>query len=71
MVVFGGADIGGNAKADIYILDTITLTWTAGTPAASKEVRANMACAVAGDSFIAWGGKTLPVYRAGMESVPK
>ena len=56
MVVFGGSDINGNAKANIYFLDLTTLTWTTGTAAAPNDARANMACAVSGDSFIAWGG---------------
>ncbi|KAF9322568.1 hypothetical protein BGZ91_004216 [Linnemannia elongata] len=57
MIVFGGAGLDGIAKADIYILDLPTSTWTTGKPADASQARTNMACAVAGDNFIAWGGK--------------
>ncbi|KAG0042730.1 hypothetical protein BGZ83_000132, partial [Gryganskiella cystojenkinii] len=61
MVVFGGwiPDVKDNGQ--IHFLDTTTLVWTAGT--ATSSVRANMVCAVAGDSFLAWGGSrnSLPV----------
>ncbi|KAH7044337.1 hypothetical protein BKA57DRAFT_538264 [Linnemannia elongata] len=63
MVVFGGYGnygVGSINKYDlntgIYFLDTKTLAWTSGMPANSTQTRANMACAVAGDSFLAWGG---------------
>ncbi|KAH7051420.1 hypothetical protein BKA57DRAFT_491227 [Linnemannia elongata] len=55
MIVFGGASLDGIAKADIYILDLPTSTWTTGKPADASQARTNMACAVAGDNFIAWG----------------
>ncbi|KAF9103255.1 hypothetical protein BGX29_003601 [Mortierella sp. GBA35] len=39
---------------DTYILDVTTFTWSAGPSA--PQVRASMACASAGDYFVAWGG---------------
>lgn len=57
MIVFGGAGLDGVAKAAVHILDVPTRQWTLGKPAGVNQARANMACTVAGDSFIAWGGK--------------
>ena len=56
MIVFGGAGLNGIAKADIHILDLATSKWTTGKPADASQARTNMACAVSGDSFVAWGG---------------
>ncbi|KAG0058859.1 hypothetical protein BGZ89_000912 [Linnemannia elongata] len=67
MIVFGGAGLDGIAKTDIYILDLPTSTWTTGKPADASQARTNMACAVAGDNFIAWGGESGEVT---MDAVP-
>ncbi|KAF9286838.1 hypothetical protein BGZ88_008869 [Linnemannia elongata] len=67
MIVFGGAGLDGIAKADIYILDLPTSTWTTGKPVDASQARTNMACAVAGDSFVAWGGESGEVT---MDAVP-
>ena len=56
MVLFGGTDLTENSSSAIYILDVKTAQWTAGKAANVNQARCNMACAVAGDSFIAWGG---------------
>lgn len=59
LVVFGGTPTTGIADhislGDIYTLDLVTMAWTAGS--ISENVRARMACSVAGDNFIALGGK--------------
>ena len=65
MIVFGGTGLDGIAKADIHILDLPTSKWTTGRPADASQARTNMACAVSGDSFIAWGGKEVFLYFAG------
>ncbi|KAG0379743.1 hypothetical protein BGX24_011855 [Mortierella sp. AD032] len=57
MIVFGGHDLNGVAKADIYFYDPSTREWTTGKAADPAQARTNMACVVAGDSFIAWGGE--------------
>ncbi|KAF9953697.1 Acyl-CoA-binding domain-containing protein 5 [Modicella reniformis] len=56
MVVFGGIDQTGAVMSDIYILDTGTLVWIKGTDGGAAVARANTACAVTNDLFIAWGG---------------
>ncbi|KAK3843923.1 MAG: hypothetical protein J3R72DRAFT_95653 [Linnemannia gamsii] len=61
MIVFGGNDLAGVAKADIYILDVTTLEWTVGKAADPAQARSNMACGVSGDSFVSWGGNTKPL----------
>ncbi|KAF9921572.1 hypothetical protein FBU30_008364 [Linnemannia zychae] len=59
LVVFGGSS-SPNADivplGDIHILDVPTMTWSRGKSADSSQFRAAMACSVAGDNFIAWGG---------------
>ncbi|KAF9927101.1 hypothetical protein FBU30_003489 [Linnemannia zychae] len=47
----------GIARADIYILDVPTRVWKMGKAATPEHARRYMACAVAGDSFVAWGGE--------------
>jgi hypothetical protein len=66
MIVFGGAGLDGVANANIHILDLPTREWTLGTSGDATHARRNMACAISGDSFVAWGGKLLPVslYKA-------
>jgi hypothetical protein len=53
MIVFGGAN---NAiyYGHLYILDLPSMKWTKGRSA--PEPRSSMACTVAGDNFISWGG---------------
>ena len=58
MVLFGG-DGSGPSVASLSILDVPTMTWTTGKDA--PDARSEMACAVAGDNFIVWGGKSLPL----------
>ncbi|KAF9912336.1 Multiple epidermal growth factor-like domains protein 8 [Linnemannia zychae] len=57
IIVFGGfngfLDI-GKAVGDIYILDVPSLKWKKGRSA--PVPRNMMACTVAGDNFISWGG---------------
>ncbi|KAG0199172.1 hypothetical protein BGX28_007519 [Mortierella sp. GBA30] len=59
MVVFGGVTVMRQPVASIYILDLGTLTWTRGKNADPVQSRSDMACTVAGDNFIAWGGEYL------------
>lgn len=56
MIVFGGTGLDGIAKDSLYIFHVYNNTWTTGASAGLSQARTNMACAVAGDSFIAWGG---------------
>ncbi|KAF8941661.1 hypothetical protein BGZ47_007295 [Haplosporangium gracile] len=59
MIVFGGStglEASIVPRGDIYILDVPSLTWSQGTSANTSEFRAAMACSIAGDNFIAWGG---------------
>ncbi|KAF9349250.1 hypothetical protein BGX34_001894 [Mortierella sp. NVP85] len=57
VILFGGYSRGSNATVgDMFILDTVTLTWKNGTP--DGPVRRNAACAMSGDYFVAWGGDT-------------
>ncbi|KAF9144704.1 hypothetical protein BGX30_011725 [Mortierella sp. GBA39] len=67
MVLFGGTDVAENSSSAIYILDVKTAQWTAGKAANVNQARCNMACAVAGDSFIAWGGDN---KRVNMDAAP-
>ncbi|KAG0055534.1 Leucine-zipper-like transcriptional regulator 1 [Gryganskiella cystojenkinii] len=55
MVVFGGQDQNRKDIGAIHVLDLTTMIWTAGIAAVS--VRSGPACAVAGDSFLAWGAE--------------
>ncbi|KAF8969766.1 hypothetical protein BGZ46_010623 [Entomortierella lignicola] len=40
----------------IYILDLSTMSWTKGSDVDPSLARSNMACTVAADKFVAWGG---------------
>ncbi|KAG9072224.1 hypothetical protein KI688_006448 [Linnemannia hyalina] len=60
MVVFGGQDFTDVPLSSIYLLDLKTLVWTRGVDADPSQKRLNMACTVAGDNFIAWGGDSYP-----------
>ncbi|KAF9120905.1 hypothetical protein BGX30_002890 [Mortierella sp. GBA39] len=53
MILFGG-DGSGPSVASLSILDIPTMTWTIGKDA--PDARSEMACAVAGDNFVVWGG---------------
>ena len=57
MVVFGGRMETQDPVGDLHILDVTTTpyTWSSGTSA--TQGRAGMACASAGNYFVAWGGK--------------
>jgi hypothetical protein len=57
MVLFGGDNGSGPSVASISVLDIATMVWTDGEDA--PDPRSEMACTVAGDNFIVWGGKTL------------
>lgn len=60
MIVFGGSKETGSTivpEGGIYILDVPSWTWSQGTSVNSSDFRAAMACSVAADNFIAWGGK--------------
>ncbi|KAF9567050.1 Multiple epidermal growth factor-like domains protein 8 [Mortierella alpina] len=59
LIVFGGYTIGKQVLGSIYILDVQTMVWTRGQNTDPTMIRSDMACAVAGDSFIAWGGEYL------------
>ncbi|KAF9093097.1 hypothetical protein BGX23_003661 [Mortierella sp. AD031] len=67
MVVFGGTDLHENSSGNIYILDVQSRRWEAGKPVNPNQARCNMACAVAGDSFVAWGGDN---KRVNMDATP-
>ncbi|KAF9121789.1 hypothetical protein BGX30_002366 [Mortierella sp. GBA39] len=56
MIVFGGRYTSGVDSGSIYILDVKTMDWTQGTAADPSQNRTGMACTVAGDNFVAWGG---------------
>lgn len=67
MILFGGAS--GNftnntmtVNNGLFILDLASLTWSKGADAPAAEARMGHACAVNGDSFIAWGGKPFYFY---------
>ncbi|KAH7056317.1 hypothetical protein BKA57DRAFT_489127 [Linnemannia elongata] len=53
MILFGG-DGSGPSVASLSILDISTMTWITGKDA--PDARSEMACAVAGDNFVVWGG---------------
>ncbi|KAF9912339.1 hypothetical protein EC991_011031 [Linnemannia zychae] len=54
MIVFGGIVDSTTTVGDIYIIDMLTMKVTKGPTAPAP--RYYMACAVAGDNFISWGG---------------
>ncbi|KAF9120474.1 hypothetical protein BGW39_011338 [Mortierella sp. 14UC] len=61
MVLYGGSLIDANntLQGDVYILDVATLTWIKGPVPSSSQRRRNMACTVAGNNFVVWGGQSL------------
>ncbi|KAG9071505.1 hypothetical protein KI688_005717 [Linnemannia hyalina] len=56
MILFGGVNGTGPSVGSISILDVASMKWTSGNDAPAPEARAEMACSVAGDNFVAWGG---------------
>ncbi|KAG0048147.1 hypothetical protein BGZ83_006844 [Gryganskiella cystojenkinii] len=62
MVVFGGLDASNSVSGAIFVLDLASMNWIAGNPAPSP--RYDMACAVAGDSFLAYGGSGVGISNA-------
>ncbi|KAF9912337.1 hypothetical protein EC991_011029 [Linnemannia zychae] len=54
MIIFGGIVASTTTVGDIYIIDMLTMKVTKGPT--SPGPRYSMACAVAGDNFISWGG---------------
>ncbi|KAF9284878.1 hypothetical protein BGZ68_004335 [Mortierella alpina] len=51
-------DISGHCMVSgIFILDVNSLVWTQGHAADPSLRRSDMACAVAGDNFVVWGGE--------------
>ncbi|KAF9158675.1 hypothetical protein BGX20_003267 [Mortierella sp. AD010] len=53
MVIFGGRLYSGSYSGEVFILNTVTQSWTQGV---SGPPRIYTACTIAGDSLIIWGG---------------
>lgn len=53
LLLFGGHNF-AKATGDMFVFDTVSYNWTKA--ATSPNVRADMACASAGEYFVAWGG---------------
>ncbi|CAO3563814.1 unnamed protein product [Mortierella alpina] len=66
LIVFGGYTIGKQVLGSIYILDVGSMVWTRGQNTEPSMIRSDMACTVAGDSFIAWGGEYIGERIAGL-----
>ncbi|KAF9344568.1 hypothetical protein BGX26_004223 [Mortierella sp. AD094] len=56
MVVFGGNPTVNIPLGGIYILNVQDMSWTKGIDITPSSNRSDMACAIAGDNFVAWGG---------------
>ncbi|KAF9272719.1 hypothetical protein BGZ68_002150 [Mortierella alpina] len=56
MVVFGGTGPSGIPQGSIYVLDVKTMSWTRGADPEARQNRTGMACTMAGDNFVVWGG---------------
>ncbi|KAF9959050.1 Negative regulator of mitotic exit [Mortierella alpina] len=56
MVVFGGTGPSGIPQGSIYVLDVKTMSWIKGAQPEARQNRTGMACTVAGDNFVVWGG---------------
>ncbi|KAF9082536.1 hypothetical protein BGX29_003763 [Mortierella sp. GBA35] len=58
IIIFGGMiaapAVSNTMNPYIYIFDTVTDKWTTGS--VISKPRSNLACATAGDFFVAWGG---------------
>ncbi|KAF9349251.1 hypothetical protein BGX34_001895 [Mortierella sp. NVP85] len=56
VVLFGGYSKSLNVSlGDIFILDTMTLTWKKGPPTPQNDNRQFPVCGLSNDQFIAWG----------------
>ncbi|KAF9952521.1 hypothetical protein BGZ70_000582 [Mortierella alpina] len=55
MVVFGGRTKAG-VRGSIFFLDVLEMKWSKGPDADPSQHRSHMACAVAGDNLVIWGG---------------
>ncbi|KAF9114374.1 hypothetical protein BGX27_011007 [Mortierella sp. AM989] len=53
IVIYGGSLAGSTFLNDIYILNTISQTWSMGT---AGMTRAYATCTIAGDQLLVWGG---------------
>ncbi|KAG0210503.1 hypothetical protein BGX33_004856 [Mortierella sp. NVP41] len=58
MIIYGGTTLNSTVQGDIYILDVATMAWTKGAAPGPAQYRRNMACTVAGNNFVVWGGQT-------------
>ncbi|KAF9905007.1 hypothetical protein EC991_002070 [Linnemannia zychae] len=59
LIVFGGSSSATAnivPQGDIYILDLVSMEWSQGKQANPSDFRVGMACSVAGDNFVVWGG---------------
>ncbi|KAF9433772.1 hypothetical protein BGZ76_009010, partial [Entomortierella beljakovae] len=57
MILFGGySRESGSSLNDLYVLDTATMTWRAGTNNSIANSRSKAACAYANGYLIVWGG---------------
>ncbi|KAF9432761.1 hypothetical protein BGZ76_010356 [Entomortierella beljakovae] len=56
LIVFGGLNSLDSKLSGLYVLDVATMTWSKGMEIDPSQGRTNMACTVAGDNFVAWGG---------------
>lgn len=56
MILFGGKGADQVSTGSIYILDLPTMVWSQGPNLDAMQNRTHMACAVAGDSFVVFGG---------------
>lgn len=55
IILFGGRR-GDALLGDLHILDVRTRIWTQERGVGPNDNRADMACSVAGDHFVVWGG---------------
>ncbi|KAF9995090.1 hypothetical protein BGZ65_009286 [Modicella reniformis] len=55
VIIYGGRISGSNVSftGDLYIFDTVSQTWRTGK---AGPPRCYMACTIAGNQFVAWGG---------------
>ncbi|KAF9131473.1 hypothetical protein BGW39_001786 [Mortierella sp. 14UC] len=54
VLIYGGILSNNAVAGDVSILDITTQTWTIGVPC---QPRMSVACTVAGDQILIWGGK--------------
>lgn len=62
MVVFGGRSRGGAVRGSIFFLDVFEMKWSQGPDADPSQHRYGMACTVAGDNVVIWGGRFAPFF---------